>query len=168
MGTHLSFYPLLCTPLYIHPKVDRLVFNNHNESAVESLWLTELFGDVMSTTYVNDKYGEGKENKSNSAVSSKSKDGNGNGNENNRSTRNDSVIKARQNELLAATLIATVTFAAGFTVPEGFISEKGPDQGDAILLKSKAFKAFVILNSMSMIFVQSRCHDLSTTSISLP
>ncbi|TXG74292.1 hypothetical protein EZV62_002871 [Acer yangbiense] len=149
-----------------HPKVDRLVFNNHNESAVEvslanrALWrcdeITRLFlimGEISRGRRLmsNDKYGEGKENKSNSAVSSKSKDGNGNGNENDRSTRNDSVIKARQNELLAATLIATVTFAAGFTVPGGFISEKGPDQGDAILLKSKAFKAFVILNSMSMI-----------------
>ena len=99
----------------------------------------------------NDKYGEGKENKSNPAVSSKSKDGDENGNGNKRSTKDDSVNKARQNELVAATLIATVTFAAGFTVPGGFISEKGPDQGAAILTKNIAFKAFVILNSMSMI-----------------
>ncbi|KAK0604161.1 hypothetical protein LWI29_012676 [Acer saccharum] len=64
----------------------------------------------------NDKYGEGKENKSNPAVSSKRKDGDDNGNRNRRSTKDDSVKKAKQNELVAATLIATVTFTAGFTV----------------------------------------------------
>ncbi|KAK0605245.1 hypothetical protein LWI29_024535 [Acer saccharum] len=60
------------------------------------------------------------------------------------------IEKARQNELVASTLIATVTFAAGFTVPGGFVADKGPDQGDAILSRNTAFRAFVILNTMSM------------------
>ncbi|KAI9196528.1 hypothetical protein LWI28_024678 [Acer negundo] len=61
------------------------------------------------------------------------------------------IEKARQNELVASTLIATVTFTAGFTVPGGFVADKGPDQGNAILSRNTAFRAFVILNTMSMI-----------------
>ncbi|KAK4856625.1 hypothetical protein QYF36_019445 [Acer negundo] len=159
-----------------HPKVDRFVSNNDNDNAVNILtkvdcrtawkWhefirllliMGELGRGLRLVRYMSsDDYGEGKESKTNPAVSSKSKDGdeNGNGNENgnDRRSRDDSVKKGRRNELVAATLIATVTFAAGFTVPGGFISEKGPDQGAAILTRNTAFKAFVILNSMSMIF----------------
>ncbi|KAI9195864.1 hypothetical protein LWI28_018855 [Acer negundo] len=61
------------------------------------------------------------------------------------------IEKARHNELVASTLIATVTFTAGFTVPGGFVADKGPDQGNAILSRNTAFRAFVILNTMSMI-----------------
>ena len=43
-----------------------------------------------------------------------------------------------------AALIAAVTFAAGFTMPSGYISEKGPAQGLAILTNNSAFKAFLI------------------------
>ncbi|KAI9194275.1 hypothetical protein LWI28_004663 [Acer negundo] len=58
--------------------------------------------------------------------------------------------KARENELVAATVIATGTFAAGFTVPGGFVADKGPDQGAAILTRNTAFREFVTLNTMSI------------------
>ncbi|KAK1587948.1 hypothetical protein Q3G72_018575 [Acer saccharum] len=120
-----------------HPKVDRLVFNNDNDNAVDiegnndspAIWIWhEIIRWFLIEEEIhrgrrlmsNDKYGEGKENKSNPAVSSKSKDGDengiGNGNGNDRRSRDDYVKKARQNELVAATLIATVTFAAGLAV----------------------------------------------------
>ncbi|KAI9194651.1 hypothetical protein LWI28_007960 [Acer negundo] len=152
-----------------HPKVDRLVFNNSNDNAVnidannddptpwkwhELIRWFLIWGEIhrgrrlMSNIF----YREGKETKINAAVSRKGKDGDENGNGNGRSSRDDSVKKARQNELVTATLIATVTFAAGLTVPGGFISENGPDQGAAILTRNTAFKVFVLLNSMSMFF----------------
>ncbi|TXG74289.1 hypothetical protein EZV62_002868 [Acer yangbiense] len=149
-----------------HPTVDRLVFNNDNDNAATipvkdhnpRIWKWHEFirwilirGEIRRGRRLmsNDKYGEGKENKSNPAVSSKSKDGDENGN--GRSSRDDAENNARQNnELVAATLIATVTFAAGLTVPGGYISEKGPDQGAAILTRNTAFEVFVLLNSMSM------------------
>nr|XP_048322961.1 protein ACCELERATED CELL DEATH 6-like [Ziziphus jujuba var. spinosa] len=43
--------------------------------------------------------------------------------------------KAIELTLVAATLIATVTFAAGFTLPGGYVSDKGPQQGSAVLKK---------------------------------
>ncbi|XVF13490.1 hypothetical protein REPUB_Repub08aG0212200 [Reevesia pubescens] len=48
-----------------------------------------------------------------------------------------------------ATLIATFTFTAAFTIPGGFINE-GPDEGMAILIKRSAFKAFVIADTIAM------------------
>ncbi|XP_004289128.1 PREDICTED: ankyrin repeat-containing protein At5g02620-like [Fragaria vesca subsp. vesca] len=58
--------------------------------------------------------------------------------------------KIKDSNLLVATLIATVSFAAGFTMPGGYQSDKGSDQGFAILARSAAFQAFVITNTIAM------------------
>lgn len=60
------------------------------------------------------------------------------------------VKEGRDSHLVVATLIATVTFAAGFTMPGGYQAEKGPDQGFAVLSRNAAFKAFVITNTIAM------------------
>ncbi|GAB4824950.1 hypothetical protein Ancab_007822 [Ancistrocladus abbreviatus] len=51
--------------------------------------------------------------------------------------------------LLVATLVATVTFAAGFTMPGGFNNSQ-PDQGMATMLWDKKFAAFVFCNTVAM------------------
>ncbi|OMO96227.1 hypothetical protein COLO4_15400 [Corchorus olitorius] len=53
--------------------------------------------------------------------------------------------------LLVTTLIATVSFAAGFTVPGGYRSD-GPDAGMAILSRKSAFRVFVITNALAFCF----------------
>ena len=88
-----------------------------------------------------------------------------NNNNNNNSNLENKVMKDKENEddiirdfkqgkdphLLVATLIATVAFAAGFTMPGGYISEKGDDdRGQAILTSSKAFQAFVITDTIAL------------------
>lgn len=61
--------------------------------------------------------------------------------------------------ILVATLIATVSFAAAFTVPGGFKSE-GPEEGMPILLRrNTSFRAFIVANAVAF------C--CSTASISL-
>ncbi|XP_068344009.1 ankyrin repeat-containing protein NPR4-like [Pyrus communis] len=62
----------------------------------------------------------------------------------------ESLQKAKETHLVVAALIATVTFAAGFTMPGGYQSEIGPDQGSAVLSRSAAFKAFVITDTLAM------------------
>ncbi|XP_030441589.1 ankyrin repeat-containing protein At5g02620-like [Syzygium oleosum] len=54
-------------------------------------------------------------------------------------------------QLLVAVLIATVTFAAAFTMPGGY-SNDGPDQGMPVLASRPAFKAFVIFNTTAFCF----------------
>ncbi|KAK9269342.1 hypothetical protein L1049_001113 [Liquidambar formosana] len=57
------------------------------------------------------------------------------------------IRKASETHLIVATLIATVMFAASFTLPGGYINDKGPDQGTPILARKAAFRAFVISNT---------------------
>ncbi|KAF7808732.1 ankyrin repeat-containing protein [Senna tora] len=60
--------------------------------------------------------------------------------------------KARETSMVVATLIATVTFAAGFTVPGGFVQEHDQhDKGSPILKHNRAFQAFVITNTFSFV-----------------
>ncbi|KAK1371766.1 PGG domain-containing protein [Heracleum sosnowskyi] len=51
--------------------------------------------------------------------------------------------------LLVSTLVATVTFAAGFTVPGGYRNSK-PDEGMATLLRKLAFQVFVICDTIAV------------------
>ncbi|KAI3866940.1 hypothetical protein MKX03_021983 [Papaver bracteatum] len=55
-----------------------------------------------------------------------------------------------QIHMVVAALIATVAFAAGFTVPGGYKSD-GPNEGMATLAKKAAFIVFVVSNSLAML-----------------
>ncbi|URE15938.1 E1-E2 ATPase, partial [Musa troglodytarum] len=62
-----------------------------------------------------------------------------------------SRYRALANNLaVIAVLIATVTFAAAFTLPGGDKSNPGPDAGTAIGSGTAAFKAFLISDSLAM------------------
>ncbi|KAG5224859.1 ankyrin repeat-containing protein [Salix suchowensis] len=63
----------------------------------------------------------------------------------------EALNKARESHLVVAALIATVTFAAAFTLPGGYKS----DQGTAILAKKAAFIVFVISDAISMVLSTS-------------
>jgi cytochrome bd-type quinol oxidase subunit 2 len=63
----------------------------------------------------------------------------------------EAMSKARESHLVVAALIATVTFAAAFTLPGGYKNDQGPNEGTAILVKKAAFIVFVISDAMSMV-----------------
>ncbi|KAI3440736.1 ANK_REP_REGION domain-containing protein [Psidium guajava] len=52
--------------------------------------------------------------------------------------------------LLVATLVATVTFAAGFTLPGGYNASNDPRPGMAAMLHNRVFQVFVIANMLAM------------------
>ncbi|CAL9030922.1 unnamed protein product, partial [Prunus brigantina] len=61
-----------------------------------------------------------------------------------------SYYRDRVNTLfVVATLFATVTFAAAFTMPGGY-NNSGPNEGMATLLTKYMFQAFVIFNTIAM------------------
>ena len=63
-----------------------------------------------------------------------------------------SIMKeTSQYHLVVDTLIATMTFAAGITMPGGFIGQEGPHPGSAVLTSYTAFKAFIITNTIAMV-----------------
>ncbi|KAF2320685.1 hypothetical protein GH714_029994 [Hevea brasiliensis] len=57
--------------------------------------------------------------------------------------------KTSQSHQIVATLIATITFAAGFTLPGGYSDDDGPDEGTAILTRRSAFKTFLITDTLA-------------------
>ncbi|CAM8926920.1 unnamed protein product [Rhodiola kirilowii] len=61
-----------------------------------------------------------------------------------------SLFKDRVNSLLVvAALVATVTFAAGFTMPGGYNSSE-PDVGMPVMLNNVKFQIFVFFNTIAM------------------
>ncbi|KAM3236676.1 ankyrin repeat-containing protein ITN1-like [Capsicum annuum] len=68
-------------------------------------------------------------------------------------TEVESFMKSAQIHVVVATLIMTVTFAAGITLPGGFESEPDrPNQGMAILIRKTAFRAFVVSDAIAFTF----------------
>ncbi|KXG36380.1 protein ACCELERATED CELL DEATH 6 isoform X3 [Sorghum bicolor] len=52
---------------------------------------------------------------------------------------------------IASVLIATVTFAAAFTVPGGYVADDHPRAGTAVLARRLAFRAFVASDTMAFL-----------------
>ncbi|KAM3236442.1 protein ACCELERATED CELL DEATH 6-like [Capsicum annuum] len=64
-----------------------------------------------------------------------------------------SILKLAQIHIVVATLIMTVTFAAGITLPGGFESDSdSSNQGMTILIRKIAFRAFVVYNVIAFTF----------------
>ncbi|XP_038976226.1 protein ACCELERATED CELL DEATH 6-like [Phoenix dactylifera] len=53
--------------------------------------------------------------------------------------------------VLVSLLIATVTFAAGFTVPGGYVADDHPGRGTAVLAKEYAFKVFLVSDATALV-----------------
>ncbi|XP_059315583.1 protein ACCELERATED CELL DEATH 6-like [Lycium ferocissimum] len=60
------------------------------------------------------------------------------------------LIESAQIHIVVATLLMTITFAAGFTLPGGFESDpNSSNKGMAILISKSTFRAFVVSNAIA-------------------
>ncbi|KAJ1267204.1 hypothetical protein BS78_07G038300 [Paspalum vaginatum] len=74
------------------------------------------------------------------------------GNEDETSNKeDDDMINNGRHGTIASVLIATVAFAAAFTVPGGFIADDHPSAGTAIFAKRFAFRGFVVSDTMAFV-----------------
>ncbi|KAL6227135.1 hypothetical protein ACLB2K_001094 [Fragaria x ananassa] len=127
-------------------RVDKMAFNKANQNVFDIL--LQIKGDsYFSTTQsqLKDKLKRngvipGCRNVEIKKVQNKEKE----------KSSEDEYSKIKDTHLVVATLIATVSFAAGFTMPGGYQSDKGSDQGFAILARNAAFQAFVVTNTIAM------------------
>ncbi|XP_019183715.1 PREDICTED: protein ACCELERATED CELL DEATH 6-like [Ipomoea nil] len=62
------------------------------------------------------------------------------------------MVETNRTNIVAASLIFTVTFTAGLTVPGGYNSNHGKTQGTPLLLHDFGFQMFVIYDSLAFIF----------------
>lgn len=60
--------------------------------------------------------------------------------------------KKGETHMVVAALITTITFAARFTIPGGYDGDEGPNQGMTILTKKAAFQAFIISDTIALLF----------------
>ncbi|KAH7843297.1 hypothetical protein Vadar_014912 [Vaccinium darrowii] len=66
--------------------------------------------------------------------------------------------------MIVATLLATISFAASFTIPGGY-HQDGPVEGTAILVRDAAFNVFVITNTVAVICSTSSIFLYLSTSL---
>ncbi|KAH7846089.1 hypothetical protein Vadar_009617 [Vaccinium darrowii] len=62
-----------------------------------------------------------------------------------------SINEMAKTHVIVATLIATITFTVSFTMPGGYDSNPGSEQGMPILIRKATFKAFVITNTIALL-----------------
>ncbi|KAK0606476.1 hypothetical protein LWI29_038146 [Acer saccharum] len=121
-----------------HPKVDMQVFNDQNHNAKDIIlgnynWASEIMPDRLFWLIENYNVKPGL-----CKIVSEN-DNIGEGRDEGNTVRSKSIEDGEvENE--------------GITVPGGFVEDKGPDLGAANLIRNIAFRAFVILNTMSMFF----------------
>ncbi|XP_034685314.1 ankyrin repeat-containing protein ITN1-like isoform X2 [Vitis riparia] len=131
-------------------KVDKMALNNQNLTAIDVISSAEdLFGHkaviVRHLKWAKARFGPLLRQKT------MSKDKDNKDEDNNERKRNKGLDvsflkKASNSHLLVATLVATVSFGAGFTLPGGYNNS----DGTAILRKKIAFQAFVSFDLVAL------------------
>ncbi|KAK3008592.1 hypothetical protein RJ639_014711 [Escallonia herrerae] len=138
-----------------HSGADRNAFNKDNLTPMDVIEDSEIYMYYASDMEIQLKRANGMRgwrnviHKDKEMITSKKKE-----RANRKKTVPYDLRKEADTHLLVAALIATVAFTAGFTIPGGFYGgNDGPNQaGKAILMKEVAFKAFIISDTIALLF----------------
>ncbi|KAF5441957.1 hypothetical protein F2P56_037086, partial [Juglans regia] len=153
------------------PRVDEMVFNKKNQTAFQILRSKRFPTDGDEVQYSalqrkQDEFYKGQKNhwflfngrvlETGYDEIEKEKQPEGDEDWQEMEKKKEEMDKAAQVHLVVAALITTVTFAAGITMPGGFIGgDDHPHPGSAVLEKSTAFKAFIITNALALMLSSS-------------
>ncbi|XP_021804535.1 alpha-latroinsectotoxin-Lt1a-like [Prunus avium] len=163
---HLLNAPLCTeTPFIVYDKVDKMAFNKENMNALDVIEAKD------SSTFKGYLANELKRNGASSGhriLSENDNDGQ-KLKENEGGEDTETYKNIRESHLIVATLVATVAFAAGVTMPGGYYQasdqgngtsnvsrqnvtapSNGPTPGYAVLSKTQAFKSFYIFNMIAL------------------
>lgn len=141
-ASSLSFVPTL---MLSHPRVDKMAVNNKGLTAADILssntqapllkglvrLVLKIYDPTPARPSVTNDHGDDHDRGAKDTVSE--------------------IRKASKTHLIVAALIATVAYAAGFTLPGGYKGEKGSHRGMAVLANKATFIAFYITDGMAML-----------------
>ncbi|KAM7485246.1 hypothetical protein LguiA_001255 [Lonicera macranthoides] len=128
---------LLASELLLHPRAKKMAFNKEGMTPLDVLKMAfKMYGATGQRNLIS---------KDKDEIATKEKF---------RAEWGEGAVKklkkVADTNLIVATLIATVSFAAGFTLPGGYDGNAGPNQGNVVLSRRAAFKAFVIADTVAM------------------
>ncbi|KAK6916067.1 PGG domain [Dillenia turbinata] len=122
-------------------RVDKMAYNKENMTALDIISCTERFSALKSLVKRELRLAGATRGQRNVLRIDDGEKGD---------TAHEHIKKVGETHLIVAALIATVTFAAGFTLPGGYNND-GPELGMAVLTKRAAFKAFVISDTVALV-----------------
>ena len=112
------------------------------EQEITEIKIESTDGGAVNATAIEEKAQKGQTARENEVK---------NADKDNSMSESERVRSASETNLVVATIIATVTFTAAFTVPGGYESG-GVNSGLAVLSKRAAFKAFMIADAFAFGF----------------
>ena len=112
------------------------------EQEITEIKIESTDGGAVNATAIEEKAQKGQTARENEVK---------NADKDNSMSESERVRSASETNLVVATIIATVTFTAAFTVPGGYESG-GVNSGLAVLRKRAAFKAFMIADAFAFAF----------------
>ncbi|RVW12473.1 Ankyrin repeat-containing protein ITN1 [Vitis vinifera] len=133
----LASYLVYDEEFVLDDRVDKMGLNNNNLTTKDIKFVLNHFSKSKEVGIGPLSWVPGDKKDNDSSESKDSKD--------------NSISKLKrtgETHLIVAALVATVTFEAGFTFPGGY----NENDGKAILAKKAAFKAFVVTDTLAMVF----------------
>ncbi|XP_059292182.1 protein ACCELERATED CELL DEATH 6-like, partial [Lycium ferocissimum] len=147
-ASHRSLVPSLRN----HPSAKKMSFNKENQTPLDVAFLRTGTTNTVNYRNFKQRLGNGRFGRRDFEIkytNMQKQQRENRYNDENLKDRLQDLMNATKVGLVMATLLVTVTFAAGFTLPGGFDSDPGPNKGMAILTKKREFREFIVSDAIA-------------------